>query len=157
MGGLVAPERKAVGLQYFNRTKRRLDMRWAHGVALLCALLLFPAFLLGGWRAMFVLQAFMAFVYAMHLLLALREVRRVRRGIQESDGQLCLQCGYNLPDSPNSGNCPECGVMYDIEAVRDKWRATIAYDVRKSGGRTPASKEMSASTSAKHQGGIAGR
>ena len=62
-------------------------------------------------------------------------VKSVRRRLRENDGQFCLKCGYNLADSLDWGNCPECGVPYDIEAVREKWRAVVRYDHKQAGRR----------------------
>lgn len=77
---------------------------------------------------MLALQAFVVFVYARHLFLVLRGARKVRRALQESDGRTCLQCGYNLFDSPVVGHCPECGVEYEIEDVRRAWRVVFRFD-----------------------------
>ncbi|GAB4385217.1 MAG: hypothetical protein Kow0022_10280 [Phycisphaerales bacterium] len=50
------------------------------------------------------------------------------RELHENDGRFCLKCGYNLADSPDAGHCPECGVEYEIEAVRNSWRPILACD-----------------------------
>lgn len=44
------------------------------------------------------------------------------RAATESDGALCLHCGYSLRGLPDHQNCPECGRAYDLEQVRARWR-----------------------------------
>lgn len=44
------------------------------------------------------------------------------RAATESDGALCLHCGYSLRGLPDHQNCPECGRPYDLEKVRARWR-----------------------------------
>lgn len=47
---------------------------------------------------------------------------RVSRRAQTAGDLLCWECGYSLEGLPGSGNCPECGRTFDVEATRKLWR-----------------------------------
>ena len=55
-------------------------------------------------------------------LLSTRRVRRFRQRVRSSDYELCLECGYSLTGLGDRRACPECGVDFTIEDVREKWR-----------------------------------
>ncbi|MFN7020194.1 MAG: hypothetical protein ACK4WH_02550 [Phycisphaerales bacterium] len=41
--------------------------------------------------------------------------------IEASDGFLCLNCHYDLHGLPDSGDCPECGEMYERDRLERLW------------------------------------
>jgi hypothetical protein len=50
------------------------------------------------------------------------ELGRVSTCVQDVGGCMCLDCGYSLRGLPDVGTCPECGLPYEIDTVRETWR-----------------------------------
>ena len=117
--------------------RRSIDRRFLLWNALLPVpflCLLIPASRAGWWAAGALVVGY-AGAMAVGLYVVTRWLRRLADQLRANDGQFCLKCGYNLADSLDWGNCPECGVPYDIEAVREKWRAVVRYDHKQAGRR----------------------
>ncbi len=43
--------------------------------------------------------------------------------IRESDFTVCLCCGYSLRGLPTEHSCPECGVRFNKEELRQQWES----------------------------------
>ena len=53
--------------------------------------------------------------------LARRSEQRLRRRVAAARGAVCIQCGYDLSGSGESGVCPECGVVFALDDQRWRW------------------------------------
>ncbi len=51
-----------------------------------------------------------------------REKRRLQKRIKECDYMVCTDCAYSLVGIGSSGKCPECGVVFDEQSLRETWR-----------------------------------
>lgn len=88
-----------------------------------------------GWPVLVTYGAVGGVVIVVNGILSRRWLRGICRQLRKNQCRFCVECGYNLADSPDSGNCPECGVAYEIEAVREKWRTIVRYDRKQAGRR----------------------
>lgn len=48
--------------------------------------------------------------------------RRFMRFVVDSQYRVCPVCGYRLARLPDQHRCPECGLRYDIDSVRQVWQ-----------------------------------
>lgn len=55
------------------------------------------------------------------LLLMKRSERRARQLIRSGQVHVCPRCCYSLIGLDASGDCPECGVPYSPETLRQRW------------------------------------
>jgi hypothetical protein len=53
-------------------------------------------------------------VYALYCWRDLRRIKRLKY-------RVCFACNYELGELPERGRCPECGVLYDVAAVRNEF------------------------------------
>ena len=49
---------------------------------------------------------------------------RFARRLVEARGRVCFRCGYDLAGLGDAGQCPECGVPYLVESLREQWVAS---------------------------------
>lgn len=50
-----------------------------------------------------------------------RIMRRWRDQVLDADFRICLNCGYDLRGSSETGNCPECGQRYTYRHLERLW------------------------------------
>lgn len=43
--------------------------------------------------------------------------------VRASNFQICAHCGYSLKDLPESHQCPECGLRYQLPVLTNEWIA----------------------------------
>ncbi|MCB9858172.1 MAG: hypothetical protein H6818_21005 [Phycisphaerales bacterium] len=55
------------------------------------------------------------------VLILVTSIRYWRRRALETEGQLCLNCGYILAGLPDSDACPDCGRQYVMDDTRSTW------------------------------------
>lgn len=51
--------------------------------------------------------------------------RRVQRTVRKARYASCLYCAYPLDGLPEKHICPECGLEYNLEEVREVWRRCL--------------------------------
>ncbi len=49
--------------------------------------------------------------------------RRMQTKLSAAEGCMCWRCMYDLSASPPSGACPECGTMYEVDELKQRWRS----------------------------------
>lgn len=52
---------------------------------------------------------------------------RATRFIRRSQYSLCIHCRYDLSAGDPTGDCPECGVPYELEHTRAEWENQYRY------------------------------
>jgi predicted RNA-binding Zn-ribbon protein involved in translation (DUF1610 family) len=50
---------------------------------------------------------------------------RISTRVRECDGAVCVGCGHDVRGLPESGVCPECGKVVDLEECRREWKKAI--------------------------------
>ena len=51
-----------------------------------------------------------------------RRLRKTLEGARVNGWAVCVHCGYSLKSIATEGNCPECGVAYQIDDTRTMWQ-----------------------------------
>jgi hypothetical protein len=63
-----------------------------------------------------------AFIFAVGLSLTFICWRRVRGHVVAHNLHVCVNCAYILDGLDSIGQCPECGVRYDLRHLERIWR-----------------------------------
>lgn len=56
---------------------------------------------------------------------SIRRLKRIRRVVRQYEYLICLQCGYSLRGLPDHYQCPECGMQFDHESLRQAWQQKL--------------------------------
>ena len=57
------------------------------------------------------------------IVLAVSKYFRLRKRVMAADYRICPDCGYALAGHNGAVRCPECGVLLDVDGVRQRWLA----------------------------------
>lgn len=57
--------------------------------------------------------------------LRMRDWRRFVQTVREAEYRVCPTCGYPLKGLADAGNCPECGEVYELDALRQQWESAV--------------------------------
>jgi len=55
-----------------------------------------------------------------------RKINRLITQAHKTKYALCIECGYCLTGLPDQHRCPECGIPYEIEQVKQRWSEYLA-------------------------------
>lgn len=66
-------------------------------------------------------------------------MRKIKRKVQDASGRACTSCLHDLSGLKDSGRCPECGLMYDTQALNAMWSRARCLKTRER-SRQPESK-----------------
>lgn len=58
----------------------------------------------------------------MMIVIVLRFDARIRRRVADTDGLLCINCGYELRATQPATPCPECGAITKSDVMRAAWQ-----------------------------------